>query len=139
MSRWNPNPYESTHVDPEVEAEAKRLAAMGYIGTSNKYRSLVRIDRPDWVKKMAREANCSVADFYDFSNGVLTNQVGMRHGEFYCRVMSRDRIEVSEEVYRRVKKLERYPVVYVETEAERERRIARTQQFVESLSEQPSN
>lgn len=85
---------------------AQELFEKGYVGLSNKYRIVARIDRPDWVEKLARELNRSVADFYFYRNGRRIEGYTGHWGEHYCAVYSRDTIEgVDPETYQELKRL----------------------------------
>lgn len=78
---------------------ADELIALGYRRTSNKYRIVSRIDRPDWVTVLAVHCRRAPADFY---------QIGASDPEgnwcdYYRRVLSKDKIEgVDPEVFRAV-------------------------------------
>lgn len=92
--------------DPDaIEMAAQELAKRGYVGFSNKYRVVCRIDRSDWLRYMAGQLRRAVADFYVMDGKVLTDSTG-RWGAHYASVYSKDRIEgVPQSVYTRLKKL----------------------------------
>lgn len=78
--------------DAETAAD---LIAKGYRRTSNKYRTVSRIDRPDWLNVLAINLHRAPADFY------VPGESSPCGGwcDYYRRVISKDKIEVSPEVY----------------------------------------
>lgn len=84
---------------------AKELAAMGYVGVSNKYRIIVRIDRPDWAEVMAKKYNRAVADFFVMNENGPTDSTG-HWGEHYASTFSKDHIEgIDPYVYMQLKRM----------------------------------
>ena len=65
--------------DPELDdltatTFAYELLQKGYRRTSNAYCLVSRIDRDDWLQVLAKQLNCSVADFYKMDGtGVADN------------------------------------------------------------------
>lgn len=89
----------------QIEAQAKVLAERGYVGLSNKYRNVARIDRADWLQHMAARYRRAPADFFTMNSEGMTDSTGS-WGAHYASVFSEDKIEgIAEEVYRRLKKL----------------------------------
>jgi len=84
---------------------ARELFDRGYLGISNRYGLVARIDRPDWIEYMAGQSFRSAAEYYVRTpDGRVTNDTGM-WGEHYCRVHSRDQQEVPQGTYRALKAL----------------------------------
>lgn len=67
---------------------AKALTALGYRRVSWSYRTISRIDRPDWVYWMAAKHHHPPADLYVPG----TNQVSGSWCDYYRRVYSKDKI-----------------------------------------------
>lgn len=94
--------------DPADQARA--LAARGYRRTSNRHRIISRIDRPDWLEKMARDLRRAPADFM-VPGG---SQPQPNWCDHYRRIYSRDKIEgVAEEVFRLIPGSDWDPIGYV--------------------------
>jgi hypothetical protein len=77
--------------------EVVRLTLAGYCRVSNKYRTVSRIDRPDWKEYMAKQ-HCP----WDVTEGMEWVELLARQGDaedFYRRVYSRDKVTVSEETF----------------------------------------
>jgi len=89
-----------------VEEQAQWLFFRGYACLSNKYCTVARIDRADWLERMAGRLFRSVADFYmrEGPQGTLTDSTG-HWGHHYCAVYSEDKKTVSAPVYQELKKL----------------------------------
>jgi hypothetical protein len=88
--------------------EARRLIASGYCPTSNRYRMLSRLDRPDWLQHMAylHTKGFPGSDAKNLAEGMRwATGLGGGAADFYRRVHSRDTIEVNEAVFREVKKV----------------------------------
>lgn len=71
----------------------------GYRKTSNAYCIVSRIDRDDWVEKLARERYCSVADFYNVDG----TGIGDQHRDYYVRVHSKDKLTVHPRILQKMK------------------------------------
>jgi hypothetical protein len=102
-------------VTDEDRQEAARLKALGYRRTSNRYGMLSRIDRPDWLTVLAIHMRRSPATFY---------VPGQDHPEgswcdHYRRVLSKDKIEVSQAISRLVPSSDHDPIGYIGSEEER--------------------
>lgn len=74
------------------------LSKMGYRRTSNAYCMVARIDREDWLDVLAKQRNCSRADFYNVDGSGVGNQ----HRDHYIRVFSNDKLTVHPAIHRRV-------------------------------------
>lgn len=81
-----------------AEREARRLIESGYRCVSNRYCGIRRIDRPDW-----REALAEHHTPWDLEQGMRWAN-GKDMGDYYRRVLSKDRREVDPEVYRAMKR-----------------------------------
>ena len=89
-------------LDPLVALTyAKELRDNGYRKTSNAYCHVSRIDRKDWLRVMARERHCSIADFYNVDG----SGIGDNHEDYYCRVHSKDTLTVHPEIIRAFSKV----------------------------------
>lgn len=88
----------------EVFTFAGNLVKEGYVGTSNAYCIVSRVDRDDWVTKLAKIMNCCVADFYNINGGGLEE----RWKEHYIRVYSKDKLTVHPQIYDAMKKMKGY-------------------------------
>jgi hypothetical protein len=89
--------------DPDelvAEVFALELAKKGYIGVSNAYCQIGRIDRIDWLDVMARARHCSRADFYNVDG----SGIGEQHREHYVRCHTKDLLTVHPQIYQRMKK-----------------------------------
>jgi hypothetical protein len=89
---WNPD-------DVEAFVTAGELMSKGYRKTSNAYCIVSRVDREDWLEVMARQRNCSVADFYNVDGTGVRDS----HRDHYIRVFSEDNLTVSPKVLRLMK------------------------------------
>jgi len=91
---------------PDLRSEAQQLFDRGYTGVSNKYRMIVRIDRPDWIEVLARKYRKAPADFYVRDDtGFVTESTG-RWGEHYATMFSLDKVEdVHPDTYNELKRL----------------------------------
>lgn len=98
----------------EHKAEAARLKALGYRRTSNRYRMLSRIDRPDWLLALAEHLRRSPASLYIPDK---SHPDGM-WCDYYRRVLSKDTIEVSPEVCHLVGSSDHDTIGYVIPEGE---------------------
>lgn len=78
---------------------ADDLMRKGYRKTSNAYCMVSRIDRDDWVEKLARERHCSVADFYNQDG----SGIGDQHRDYYVRVHSKDKQTVHPQILKKMK------------------------------------
>jgi hypothetical protein len=76
------------------QEEAQKLMSLGYRVTSRKHTTLSRVDKSDWKEVMAK-SHCP----YDIEEGrAWVNVLSEREAEdFYRRVISKDRVKVSEE------------------------------------------
>lgn len=83
---------------PEVQAH--RLALSGYRCTSNTYRMVSRIDRPDWIEWMASQH----APWSRVQGLAWVHGLGIGAGDHYRRCYSKDTLTVSDEVYRLIKR-----------------------------------
>lgn len=81
-----------------VELYAKELIEKGYRKTSNAYCRVARIDREDWVKVLAKERFCSVADFYNVDG----SGIGDQHRDYYIRTHSKDELTVHPLILRKI-------------------------------------
>ncbi len=82
----------------EAFVVAGNLHNQGYRRTSNKYKIVSRIDRDDWLDVLAKSMNCTRADFYKLDgSGVADNWK-----DHYIRCYSKDKLTVSELVYRQM-------------------------------------
>lgn len=82
-----------------TDLSAEQLIARGYRRTSNKYRIVSRIDRPDWIAVLAEEMRRAPADFYVPGE---PDPAG-NWCDYYRRVLSKDKIEgVPHEVFCRI-------------------------------------
>ncbi len=79
------------------EDTARRLIALGYRRISNGFKLLARIDNPDWVHELASTLHCSPAALF-LADG--SGDPDPQWCDHYRRCYSKDRIAVSEEVYR---------------------------------------
>jgi len=71
------------------EKYAQKLIASGYRATSNRYKMVARLDRPDWREHMAiRHSPWSLEEGMKW-----VNCLGHSATEHYLRVYSRDRLE----------------------------------------------
>lgn len=76
----------------------EQATAMGYRRTSNRYLICSRIDRADWLDVLAKELGRSPAQF--FVPGAREPEGCW--GDYYRRVISRDKIELREAEFRKV-------------------------------------
>lgn len=90
-----PDAFESTAPCPVCDgtgvaarSRAEALIARGYCRTSNRYRIVSRIDRPDWVAVLAEALNRAPADFYSPREKAPDG----RWCDHYRRVHSKDKI-----------------------------------------------
>lgn len=79
------------------EDTARRLIALGYRRISNGFKLLARIDNPDWVYELASTLRCSPAALF-LADG--SGDPDPQWCDHYRRCYSKDRIAVSEKVYR---------------------------------------
>lgn len=70
----------------EAMQTANELTRLGYRRTSNAYCMVSRIDREDWLNVLAKERNCSRADFYNVDGTGIADS----HRDYYIRVHSKD-------------------------------------------------
>ena len=94
------------HPTPELlefleKGEAAQLHEKGYICISNKYRIIGRVDRDDWLMVLAKQMNCSPANYYRLDGSGIDPQ----WKEHYIRVHTEDTLAVSEGVFSRLKKM----------------------------------
>ena len=75
---------------------AKELVDQGYRRTSNAFCTISRIDRSDWLKVMAKDRFCSIADFYNVDG----SGIGDQHRDHYCRCYSKDKLVVHPAIVR---------------------------------------
>jgi hypothetical protein len=87
MGRYRPNP------EPTTDLSAAELIARGYRRTSNAWRMVSRIDRPDWVDVLARSLHRAPADFYVPG---AARPAG-NWCDYYRRCVSKDTLTVSAE------------------------------------------
>jgi hypothetical protein len=94
----------NTHsVDPMVAwLAAAELKSQGYLGVSNAYCHVGRIDREDWLDVLALQRHCSRADFYNLDG----SGISPRHREHYIRLFTKDTHTVHPDVYKALKKHE---------------------------------
>lgn len=78
---------------------AHELMEQGYRRVSNAYCQVARIDREDWLEVLARQRNCSIADFYNIDGSGVPNN----HRDHYVRVFSKDVLTVAPEVIKLMK------------------------------------
>lgn len=89
-------------VDFLIDGEAATLHKKGYICISNRYRMIGRADRKDWHIAMAEKMHCAPADFIKRDG---SGQLCERWYEHYVRCYTTDKLEVSENVYNKLKRL----------------------------------
>lgn len=78
---------------------ARRLGAMGYRRTSNKYGMVSRIDRADWLQHLAETMlNRVVADFCLHSTGMPSGS----WCDYYRRCVSKDTLELPQTISRKI-------------------------------------
>lgn len=77
---------------------AKELYDKGYRRISNAYCQVARIDREDWLDVLARQRNCSRADFYNVDGSGIGNQ----HRDSYVRCFSKDIHIVAPAILRKI-------------------------------------
>jgi hypothetical protein len=75
---------------------ANELAARGYRRVSNRHRLVSRIDRPDWVERLARVLQRAPADFYVPGEAIPAGN----WCDHYRRCLSTDVIEVDVDTFR---------------------------------------
>lgn len=93
----------SPEVDPLVAwTIAGELHREGYIGISNAYCHIGRIDREDWLDVLAAQRRCSRADFYNVDG----SGIGPQHREHYIRVFTKDTHTIHPDIYKALKKYE---------------------------------
>lgn len=88
------------------EPTAEELKAMGYRRTSNRYRTISRIDRVDWLDILP--------DNIAYSHARMPGPAN----DYYRRVYSKDKLEVSEEVFKGIPGSGHDPVGYVPKEGD---------------------
>lgn len=86
------------------EKEAAKLIRQGYRATSNRYKTVSRLDRADWRGHMAERH----APWSKEEGERWVNALGAYASEFYMRVYSRDRLELNSTLFALVKKAGRY-------------------------------
>jgi translation initiation factor IF-1 len=79
--------------------KAGELTQKGYRRISNKYKIVARIDKEDWLDIMAKQMNCSRADFYCVNGGGVKDN----WRDHYIRVYSEDKLTVGPEIYKLMK------------------------------------
>lgn len=84
----------------EIFTVAGQLVREGYIGVSNAYCIIKRVDRDDWLQRLAKNMHLCVADFHNINTGVLEE----RWREHYIRVYSKDEHTVHPQIYDAMKK-----------------------------------
>ena len=84
----------------DVEIFAIDLSKKGYIGISNAYCHVGRVDREDWLEVMARARNCSPSRFYKLDG----SGIDPRETEHYIRCHTKDTHTIHPKIYQRLKK-----------------------------------
>lgn len=72
-------------------AKAAGYVARGYRRVSNKYGTVARVDRPDWLEVLAESMGRCVADFYIRGK---VNELGHGWADHYRRCYSKDTIDL---------------------------------------------
>lgn len=99
--------YGPTHPhldDVEIFLYAGELHREGWVGVSNAYCHLKRIDREDWVIELARQMRRAPADFYVPGE----SEVAWNWKEHYLRCYSKDELTVHPQIYDAMKKMRSY-------------------------------
>lgn len=91
-----------------TELTAQELITRGYRRISNKYGTVARIDREDWLAVLAKYLHRSVAELYI----PQTDEVSPHWCGFYRRVLSKDQINVPD-VARAVPSSDHDPVGFI--------------------------
>lgn len=78
---------------------AGEIMQKGYRKVSNAYCRLARIDRDDWLDVLAKQLQCSRADFYKLDGSGIDDQ----WRDQYVRVYSRDVLTVHPQIAKIVK------------------------------------
>ena len=100
----------------DPKSEAAQLIAAGYRRTSNKYRMVSRIDRPDWLVVLAKELRRSPAEFYAPGEP----DPAETWCDYYRRCLSRDTLErVDPDVFKLIPGSGWDPVGYIAAGASR--------------------
>lgn len=98
--------YGPTHAvldEVEIFLHAGTLNREGWVGTSNAYCRIKRIDRDDWVQVLAKNLRCAPADFYVPGD----NKPADNWKEHYLRCYSKEQHTVHPQIYDALKKMAR--------------------------------
>lgn len=96
--------YKGTPIKwPEPITEARRLAKLGYVGVSSNHKILARIDRKDWISYMVARHSSDACMGYEWV--VSLGEEGA--ADQYRRTYSRDKLEVSADIYAAIKDCQR--------------------------------
>ena len=90
--------------DTQVFLYAGELVREGWVGVSNAYCHLKRIDRDDWVVELARQMRRAPADFYVPGD----SEPSYNWREHYLRCYSKDQLTVHPQIYDAMKKMKGY-------------------------------
>ena len=90
-----------------------RLIEMGYRRVSNKYGTVSRVDRPDWIHFLALELNIPIEILSDIYNKRSNN-----YANHYRRVFSKDRVTLDPVLAKQIPSSDWDQVGYVEVEDE---------------------
>jgi hypothetical protein len=94
-------PTRETLDEVEVFLHAGELKRQGWIGVSNAYCSLKRIDRDDWVVELAKNLRLTPADFYVPGE----DEPAQNWKEHYLRCYSKDELTVHPQIYDAMKRM----------------------------------
>lgn len=73
---------------PTVQHMVADITAQGYRRISNKYGTVARVDREDWVQVMAKHLRRAPADFYVLGEDKVT----WNWCDYYLRTLSKDKL-----------------------------------------------
>lgn len=90
--------------DVVVFTYAGELVKEGWVGVSNAYCHLKRIDRPDWVVELAKQMHRAPADFYVPGE----SEPSWNWKEHYLRCYSEDELTVHPQIYDAMKRMKGY-------------------------------
>jgi hypothetical protein len=90
---WNPI--------ERFDMTGERATELGYCRVSNRYRTVARIDRPDWVEFMAEQMMRAPADFI-VRSGPHKGEVSDGWCDFYRRSYSHDQLVLTEAEFKKV-------------------------------------
>ena len=97
---------------------AQQLINAGYRRTSNSYRMVSRVDRPDWKEHMAKQHSP-----WSFEDGMKwVNGLGSSASDHYRRVYSKDTLMVSPTVFSKIPTSIHDPVGYIPLSTDKKRK-----------------